>query len=75
VSDIIPEPNEDFSHNYFEYCYVFLGQKLTILEYISKYSIRNALIRNNLSKKVGPLLVKIRCGVPVCGVRKAEMIS
>ena len=37
MSHIIPEPNDNFSHGHFEYCYVFLAQKLTILEYISKY--------------------------------------
>ena len=37
MSDIIAETNDNFFHGHFEYCYVFLAQKLTILEYISKY--------------------------------------
>ena len=57
MSHIIPEPNDNFSHGHFEYCYVFLAQKLTILEYISKYK--------KYKKKVGHWLAKIRLGGPV----------
>ena len=33
VSVIIAEPNDDFYCGHFEYCYDFLAQKLTILEF------------------------------------------
>ena len=33
MSDITAEPNHDFPHGHFEYCYNFLAQKYTILEY------------------------------------------
>ena len=32
VSDVIPELNNDFAHGHFEYSYVFLAKKPTIIK-------------------------------------------
>ena len=32
MPDIIAEPKNDFSHDHFEYCYVFLAQQLKTLK-------------------------------------------
>ena len=45
VSQILPEPNDDFSGDFFEVYYLFVVQKLTILE--NKFYLQLLLITDN----------------------------